>query len=343
MGKLQNKTRNLSIDIFRYFCAVLVVAVHTNPFTDVNDVLGYIFTQITPRVAVPFFFAASGYFYTQKLENNEDVFMPYLKRILVTYGVWSCIYFVVSFVQWGHTSIKDYVLNCIYGFFVNGSFYHFWFFPALIFSVCITTFLFKIKCSQLIIPLSIVLYIVGCLGCSYYNIGVDVPILGNLFTYEYFLIIRRILLMGFPFFVSGYVILKIKEKFSRLSERKLFCYLSLAIVIWLLEIVLVIKLKLQTNIIITLGLYLLVVAVFLFLLKDPFAKLYKVSDLSRVTANFTYYSHPLIIICCGFVADTFYNKNISETPLFLLTVVIAGLIGFVIYKLNNRFLNFLIK
>ena len=63
---IKTKTRNCSIDIFRYICAVMVIAIHTNPFLDASKKLGYIFSQIVPRIGVPFFFAVAGYFYIQK-------------------------------------------------------------------------------------------------------------------------------------------------------------------------------------------------------------------------------------------------------------------------------------
>lgn len=50
--------RNCSIDIFRLFCAVLVVVVHTKPLTEFRY-LGDIVTQVFPRIAVPFFLCVS--------------------------------------------------------------------------------------------------------------------------------------------------------------------------------------------------------------------------------------------------------------------------------------------
>ncbi len=339
-----NKKQNMSINIFRYFCAILVVAVHTSPFYDVNDTLGYIFTQMLPRIAVPFFFAVSGYFYTSKLEKGQKVFWSYFKRILIVYSIWSLVYILISFLQWGNTNIIDFIKYCVIGYFINGTYYHFWFFPALIFSVCVTTLLFKIKCSKVIIPLSIILYILGCLGCSYYYLGIKIPLLGNLFVHEHFLLIRRVLLMAFPFFISGYLIHKIKSKFSQLTQIKWMMALAVIAVVWLSEIVLVVKLRIQTNIFLTLGLYLLVVAVLSFLLlKDPLAKFIKLSEAGKTMANFIYYSHPAFIVVVNLIMNNVFQKNLYQTPRFLLTVLITSVIGFLIYKSNNKFLKFIVK
>lgn len=40
-----NKSRNCSIDIFRYVCAILVVVIHTIPFGDISKEMGYFFTD----------------------------------------------------------------------------------------------------------------------------------------------------------------------------------------------------------------------------------------------------------------------------------------------------------
>lgn len=86
-GVVMVKQRNCSIDIFRYVCAVLVVAIHTQPFSDLHTGLGFVFTQILPRIAVPFFFLVAGYFYTGKLESGKPCFLPYVKRLFITYFI----------------------------------------------------------------------------------------------------------------------------------------------------------------------------------------------------------------------------------------------------------------
>lgn len=344
MDETKPKIRNSSIDIFRCICAIMVVAIHTNPFTDVSEGLGFVFTQVLTRVAVPFFFAAAGYFYIQKLEKGQKPFFAYMKRLLTTYLIWSCFYFLIDFIQWGHTDFKDFVLSSAYKFAVTGSSYQFWFFPALIFSVCFTTFLFRIKCRKIVIPLSIVLYIIGCLGCSYYELGIQIPILGNLFALSGFETIRRVFLMGLPYFVSGYLVYKLQSKTeNRISNKKLLFIRLGCAVIWLTEIGIVKGLKIADNIVITFGLYLLVVVTLAVLLRNPLPKFRSLSSACRVIANFTFYSHPFFIMCLSDFADNILNKTVTQTPMFLITVCLTAIGGLMIYKLNNKFLNALVK
>ena len=78
---MQNiKGRYPSIDIFRYVCAVLVIAIHTRPFNEINTTLSYLASDVIPRIGVPFFFITSGYFYIRRLQNGENPFWHYLSK-----------------------------------------------------------------------------------------------------------------------------------------------------------------------------------------------------------------------------------------------------------------------
>ena len=335
------KERNCSIDIFRYVCAIMVVMIHVRPLEEFSEHLGYVTSNIIPRIAVPFFFVVSGYYYIQKLENNEKVFTKYIRGLLKIYLIWSIVYFIVNFVEWGHKDIVGFVVDSALKFFVLGSYYHLWFFPAMIVSVCIVTLFFRVGVKKLLIPFSIVFYIIGCLGTSYYSIGVRLPGIGQLFDMEQFLIIRRIFLMGFPLFCCGYLIYKIENKFKKIiSNRVNIEILGLAFIVWLLEIWIVIKYDFQLSIIITPGLYILVGVVMLVLLRYPCYRFKKFSRQCYAMANFTYYAHPLFILIFTLAFSKLSNWN---TLLFLLTVLSTGIVGTLIYVSNNKMLKQLVK
>lgn len=335
------RERNCTIDIFRYVCAIMVVMIHVCPLEEFSGNLGFITSNIIPRIAVPFFFIVSGYYYIQKLENNEKIFTKYICGLIKIYLIWSVVYFTVNFVEWGYKDIIGFIMDSFLKLFVLGSYYHLWFFPAMIVTVCIATVAFKVGAKRLLIPLSIVFYIIGCLGTSYYSIGAGLPVLGQLFNMEQFLIVRRIFLMGFPFFCCGYLIFKVEDKLKKLiSNRTMIVVLGFAVIVWLLEIWMVIKCGFQINIVITPGLYLLVVVVMLTLLRYPCSKLRNLSRQCYVMANFTYYAHPLFILIFTLVLPKLSSWN---TLLFLLTVLSTGIVGMLIYVSNNKMLKQLVK
>jgi len=335
--------RNCSIDIFRYICAILVIAIHTHPFEDIHAELGYIFTEIVPSIAVPFFFAVAGYFYINKLISGKPVFVSYIKRLLQVYVIWSAFYFVFLFVKdvvKDGESLFEFIKKCIFSFFITGSYTHLWFFPALIFSVCFVTILYKAGGIKILIPISIILYVIGCFGCSYYTFGVRIPVLGNLFVSSNFTVIRRIFLMGFPFFTCGYFVSILEKRLQKSSRIRIGLICS--ILIFIGEIYLVRKFGLQVNIAVTFGLYILICFILLLLLQNPMPQLEHISSRCKTAANFTYYSHPFFIFVISLVSLKICRIALTQTPLFILTFLVTLILGLCIDKINNKYLNLLV-
>jgi serine/alanine racemase len=317
--------------MFRLLAAVMVVAIHTEPFMDVNDQLGYFFVKIFPRIAVPFFFAIAGYFYIGSLAAGKKVFVKYMCKLFVLYSIWSCVYFVIDFFRYAlpnHIAFVTFVTRCARHFFIDGSWYHLWFFPALFFAVVVTTICYKLKVLKYLAIASIMLYIIGCLGCSYYAIGIKIPCFSTLIAHEYFFtLIRRVVLMGLPFFLLGGFIHKINH---RSPIGWLFIFVTL---LYLAEIFVVIHFKLQENIVITLALYPLVGVITAFLLNHDLLQFEKLAKKSKITADFMYYSHPIFIAVLAHLAIT------SPTVLFFMVVAATTLGGLSISLINNRWLN----
>lgn len=74
LGKSNETGNNIdsripSIDIFRYLCSVMVVAVHTHPLEEFSQMLGFVATDIIPSIAVPFFSWSRVIFICQEWEK----------------------------------------------------------------------------------------------------------------------------------------------------------------------------------------------------------------------------------------------------------------------------------
>ncbi len=329
-----NSGRNASIDIFRYMCAILVIAIHTHPLKEFSSQLEFVATEIIPRIGVPFFFIVSGYFYIQKLQNGQKAFKNTFKHLLFVYSMWSLLYFILDYFRWGHLNAKGYIVKCIVSFVYYGSFYHFWFFPALLFALCFTTLLWRLGCKNIILPLSILFYAVGVLGCAYHKICRFIPVLGQLYESSQFTNIRRILLMGFPFFAGGYLVNIVKDK---LSKRQGLCIWAVSFIIWIVEIIIVVRMQCQQNIVLTFGLYPLVLSTFIVLLQNPWSSMQEKGSRCRKMAALTYYIHPVIIIMIRLM-----YKEIPNTLLFLLTLLFTRVLGLLICKVNNPTINKLV-
>lgn len=333
----QKTTRNASIDLFRFICAIMVVAIHTHPFQEINPSLHTVFSMILPRIAVPFFFCTSGFFYINKLLDGKKIFVPYFKKLITIYCAWSTIYIGSNFfrhVVTGKVAPVSFIKDTLFTFFINGSEYHFWFFPALIFSVCITTLFYKLKIFKALLPTSIVLFLIGCLGCSYYALGNKIPILSLLFNHPQFTTIRRIFFMAIPFFVCGHFVSLIKEKLT-LKNRSTIVFTAISAILFFSEILILTYFKIQREIVITPFLYIMLVFIMLLLLKNPLPKFEKLSNKSKFISDFTYYSHPLIISLVSYAFSNVFRITITETPLFFITIIISFILGIICYRLKK--------
>lgn len=63
-----------SIDLAKFIMAIAVIAIHTNPLINYNNIgINYIYNNLV-SMAVPFFFISSGYLLSKKLN------FPYLEK-----------------------------------------------------------------------------------------------------------------------------------------------------------------------------------------------------------------------------------------------------------------------
>jgi serine/alanine racemase len=316
-----------SIDIVRLFAAIMVVAIHTQAITWLSGYSnGNI--QILTRVAVPFFFCTSGYFLHKNYINSgcPAVAATFWKTVKL-YTLLSLVYFSVIFLSNPallHESKKWMLVDFLF----NGSYYHLWYMVGIIYSIAIIYLICKLKLSKILLPLAIVCYVIGLLGTSYYGIGSRLPILNVPFDSGWFLSIRRIFLMGFPFTALGWVISEGKLKLHIFKNHLLFAT-ALVTLLFIAEIVIVTVTGMSRTIEITVFLYPLLFLLFQICLAYPLEGKSKLASACRDTANFTYFWHPLVILMLRRVV----NANFF---LFTITTAVCLLLGFGYHYLKNR-------
>lgn len=69
------KTRNYTIDQLRLIMALLIVALHSNPFAEYNSFVSYFPSQVLSRLGVPFFAAVAGYYFFSEEISNKRVWV----------------------------------------------------------------------------------------------------------------------------------------------------------------------------------------------------------------------------------------------------------------------------
>lgn len=156
----------ISIDIWRFIVTFLVIAIHISPFIDLNIAFDLFFTRILGRVAVPLFLMITGYYIIEKSLNNKEELKKYTKKILKIYLFCILLYLPITIYT---RNFSFNLLKIAKDIIFNGTFYHLWYFPALIMGLWITYYLIK-KFKKDSFYILFVCYILGLLGDSYYGI-----------------------------------------------------------------------------------------------------------------------------------------------------------------------------
>lgn len=214
---LADKKEYFAIDCLKFIASYMVLGIHFMIFTDVNKELDYWTTQILCRLAVPFFFVASGYFVANKMQDVKKLAV-YLKRILLTYLVYSLVYLplmIEKYQKFDYTW-KMRIEDFLYSFFITGTYFHLWYFVAIMVASVIVYVLInyvKLDDKKLLLVTGI-LYIIGTLGNAYRNIWVDVPFIDKVLSaYEsVFETTRNGVFMGPLLLTLGYLLRKHSDK-----------------------------------------------------------------------------------------------------------------------------------
>lgn len=176
---LRNKQNYNYIDLAKFIAALFVITIHCPPLTSLNEHINQVFVNTFSRLAVPFFFACSGYFFFSKLkytnnkienckENRQKLF-SYIRRVSVLYIIWSVIYLLWQIPQWYHTGWLSISAFIDYGiaFFKQGSYYHMWYILELIYATILGYILLSLFNRKIISIMIAILYVLGMLTYSY--------------------------------------------------------------------------------------------------------------------------------------------------------------------------------
>lgn len=195
-----------TIDIFKFIMAVVIIMLHTAPFSGYSKVLSYGIRNIFSIVAVPFFFISSGFLIKEKSDYSKKYVKKYIFRTIKLYLIWTVIYFPFVFINWmkngfSYKNILVYVRNFLF----EGSYYTIWFLPALCTAVLIVYLLHKKFTYSQLFLISIPFYIFALFGSSYYGLAVKNSFL-QILTCKYFCFfdsIKNGLLFGFVYVAMG--------------------------------------------------------------------------------------------------------------------------------------------
>lgn len=234
-----------NIDIAKFVCSLFVIVIHTSPLSGVSNIVQFYVEDVITRVAVPLFYAFTGFFFFGKLVFEKGKIVPstgnlrnlfqYCKKTAVLYLSWSLAYIVIILMPmwyqtgyWGPFIFKD----CLATLLFKGSYYHLWYLLSLIYAIPL---LYGLLCCLDYKKISVfvfILWICECLTYSYSWVGVDripfVSFISDRMPVVFDSLFRAIPLLAVGAFVSQYQPIR--------QPQKACCAALLAIFVYAVEV-----------------------------------------------------------------------------------------------------------
>lgn len=317
--------KKLGIDSFRLIMALLIVMIHTYPFTSISEDLNYVLVNVLCRIGVPFFFMVTGYFVLTKALKDKNELIKYTFNILKIYGFTILLYVPLN-IYTGYFHSNN-LWNIIKDVIFNGTFYHLWYFPALILGVWITYFLIKKLKENFCFMVVTCLYILGLLGDSYYGLN----LLNGLYNliFKIFDYTRNGIFYAPIFLYLGYWIRKHNFKTNYTKCKLLCCFILLV-----LEGLVLKYFNLQRHDSMYIVLIPLMMYLFSLIIKNVDVNK-KLRDMSLVI----YIIHPWIIVIIRAIAKLISLQAImidNSLVHYVLVVIGSVICGFIYNKIKHR-------
>jgi serine/alanine racemase len=203
------------IDLFKLVMAFFVVAIHAGLFTDLDGGLAFITIQVFARMGVPFFFVASGFFFSKGLarrKGGESAYvLGYARKLLGLFAFWAAL--MLPF--WARNGLRahgglnpEFLLRLLQTVVFDPGV--FWYIEALV--VCAFFSLpFVMKGGEgKLLAFGAAFYLFGCFGDSYYGLVKGLPFIGRLYGdyFSVFVHARKGLPFGLLFFSTGILFAK---------------------------------------------------------------------------------------------------------------------------------------
>lgn len=323
----------IGIDYFKFVAAFLVIAIHTSPLATFTENGDFILTRIIARVAVPFYFMTSGFFLISRYAYNTDKLRAFLKKMSVIYGISVLVYIPLN--VYNHYFCMDNLLpNLMKDIFFDGTMYHLWYLPASMFGAVIAWILVRKTGFYKALGITIVFYVVGVFGDSYYGVVCHIPTIQRIYNhlFEMFDYTRNGLFFAPVFFVMGGMI---ADKENGISRKKCVIGLSISALLMLAEGIVLHIFDLQRHD--SMYFALLPCMYFLFTLLIQLQGQRK--EMLRTMALVIYIIHPMIIVAVRLVARTLRMQTLLiENSLihYLAVCIVSAIISFLFVKVLHK-------
>lgn len=322
-----------AIDFCKFIFSIAVIALHTNFLGNYNENISFFIISIWCRLAVPFFFAVTGFLLCLKLiakkEQSAETIKKQCYRMTLLWALWSGIKFIHCILRGIIKQeniiniVKEYIKNII--ILQDGNL---WYIQILILSLPLFYLFYKNNKTVVFFVLSLILYETRVVF-SYLSL------FESSFTPLYNMLENTIFFFDFwrsCVFISVGTMVAIK--YANINKDKIFnqkekIWLIVAIPIFLLEILSIIIYSKDRNIA-YFALFPLIIYCFLCFLVDSKVKINK-ARLFRELSILMYVSHYLVRSVCHPL------HNISSLLYFFATLVLTVLFSYSIIVLSKQY------
>ncbi|MBU3108592.1 acyltransferase family protein [Clostridium gasigenes] len=159
------KERSGMIDVLRLVFAISVVMVHTSALLSLGEGAWVVTSLGLSRIAVPFFFVVSGYFYFKNCKNTNEP-KKTLKRLIKLYFKWMSIELLILFPGFIFI-VKENPFQIVRMLLFVGVTGSLWYVISLFYAIAISGYFFKKDKLITLIIIGVLLYLFGVTGDAY--------------------------------------------------------------------------------------------------------------------------------------------------------------------------------
>ena len=328
------KSRYYLIDLFKFIGAIIIIAIHTIA-TGGREGLFYTFlSKVIYGLPVPFFYVCSGFLLGSKLLKQDvhikNTIVNYIKRLIIPLCFWCFVsqFFLYDFI--GNYNNISFWLELVQTFLFS-PWSAMWYVMGLIVAVIIMyPFIKKNKYLSLVM-VSLVVYLIGLLFGNYYFLIKDTFISDGFNIYQkIFITTRNGLFYGLPFTASGFYVNYLKNN-QKINYNKVLIIVIISFITLLTEVFVLEKKEFLENSSLYLSSIVLVPCFVLYLSKY-YSNKPNLSILCKYSVGL-YFTHQ----CINYIYKSF--TSLVGIKLFIAVTITNFILLYILYKINNRYIN----
>jgi len=216
------------VDWLKVLFALLVVIIHTHPLKNISETMNFWLLNYAARIAVPMFFAFSGYVLSRKIKQNPRYFKAWCLNLLRLLVTWTLVYWIyISLFEfrdleasnWFSWSFDFLAYSLFHGYF------HLWYLASLIIGGVLVYHLRNRNQKKLLL-ISIPFYVVGLFAVSWSSLSN--PAIDTVLApvHHFFDNVRNSPLNCLPFLLIGFYVERYMPQYNKKAVMLLLALFS---------------------------------------------------------------------------------------------------------------------